>query len=77
MPDVKKLVKKEEKKDQPKPKAKAGKIEKGKGKTALKPGAAASAVLKAVSSSKVAQYLAAKGAAVAPRRRHTAETQTK
>lgn len=64
VPDVKKLVKKEEKKDQPKPKAKAGKIEKGKGKAALKPGAAASAVLKAVSSSKVAQYLAAKGAPV-------------
>jgi hypothetical protein len=62
VPDVKKLAKKEEKKDKPKPKAKKG--ERGRGKPAPKRGAAVTALLKAVSSSKVAQYLAAKGAPV-------------
>jgi hypothetical protein len=63
VPDVKKLAKKEEKKDKPKP---ASKSPKGKkpGKTGSRAGKAASAMLKAVGASKVAQYLAAKAGPV-------------
>ena len=63
VPDVKKLVKKEEKKDKPKPPAKGQKPKKP-GKGGSKAGAAVSAMLKAVGSSKVAQYLVAKATPV-------------
>lgn len=63
VPDVKKLVKKEEKKDKPKPPAK-GQKPKRPGKGGTKAGAAASAMLKAVGSSKVAQFLVAKATPV-------------
>ncbi len=63
VPDVRKLVRKEEKKDKPKPPAKGEKPKK-LGKGGAKAGAAVSAVLKAVGSSKVAQFLAAKAAPV-------------
>lgn len=64
VPDAKKLAKKEEKKEKPKPGAKSKKGDKGKGKAAPKAGAPAVALLKAVGSSKVAQYLADRGAPV-------------
>jgi hypothetical protein len=64
VPDVKKLATKEERKDKPKPAAKGKKGSKGTGKAAAKGGSAASAMLKAVGKSKVAQYLANKAAPV-------------
>lgn len=64
VPNVKKLVKKEGKKDKPKPAAKGTKGSKGKGKGAPKAGGAAAAILKAVGKGKVAQFLAAKAAPV-------------
>jgi len=65
VPDVKKLDKKEDKKTQlkPPPKKKPGS---GKGKAA-RGGGAASAMMKAVGTSKVAQYLATKAAPVVAR----------
>lgn len=63
IPDVKKLVKKEEKKDKPKPPAK-GQKPKRPGKGGAKAGAAVSAMLKAVGSSRVAQFLVAKATPV-------------
>lgn len=63
VPDVKKLDKKETKKTQLKPHAKGKKPGKGKGKR-VSGGAAAAAMLKAVGSGKVAQYLASKAAPV-------------
>jgi len=63
VPDVKKLDKKEDKKTQLKPHAKGKKPGRGKGKSASGAGAAA-AMLKAVGTSKVAQYLASKAAPV-------------
>lgn len=63
VPDVKKLDKKEDKKTQLKPHAKGKKPGKGKGKRAPGAGAAA-AMLKAVGTRKVAQYLASKAAPV-------------
>jgi hypothetical protein len=64
VPDVKKLAKKEEKKEALKPAARAKKDETGKGKAAPRAVAAAPALLKAGSASKVAQYLVAKGTPV-------------
>jgi len=63
VPDVKKLDKKEDKKTQLKPHAKGKKPGKGKRKAGSGAGAAA-AMLKAVGSGKVAQYLASKAAPV-------------
>jgi hypothetical protein len=67
VPDVKKLVPKEERKDKPKPPARGRKESKGKEKAAAKARGAASAMLKAVGTSKVAQYLAARAAPVLQR----------
>jgi hypothetical protein len=64
VPDVKKIAKKEDKREKPKPETIGRTHHKGKGKAAPKTGGAATAMLKAVSSSKVAQYLAAKGTPV-------------
>lgn len=64
VPDVKKLAKKEDKKAKAKPGTKGGKDSKRGGKAAPKAGAAASAMLKAVGTSKVAQYLTAKATPV-------------
>jgi hypothetical protein len=63
VPDVKRLVKKEEPK-KPKAAGKGMRTGKGKGKAQLKAGAAATGMLQAVGKSKVAQYLAAKAAPV-------------
>ncbi|HEV8430877.1 MAG TPA: hypothetical protein VGQ41_23445 [Pyrinomonadaceae bacterium] len=63
VPDVKKLDKKEDKKTQLKPQPKGKKPGKGKSKRAPGAGAAA-AMLKAVGTRKVAQYLASKAAPV-------------
>ena len=64
VPDVKKLARKGEKKEKPKPEVKGKKYDKGKGKAAPRAGGAVTALLKAVGPSKVAQYLAVKGAFV-------------
>ena len=66
VPDVKKLGKKEEKKDKSKPEARGKRDDRGKGKASPRAGAAATAVLK-VGSSKVAQYLSSKGTPVLTR----------
>jgi hypothetical protein len=63
VPDVKKLAKKEEKKEKAKPHARGKKYDKGRGKAAPRAGGAATALLK-VGPSKVAQYLASKGTPV-------------
>ena len=62
VPDVRELVRKEGKKEKPKPEAKGKKYDKGKGKAAPRAGGAVTAMLKASGPGKVAQYLAAKGA---------------
>ncbi|MGZ8158743.1 MAG: phage tail protein [Methylobacter sp.] len=64
VPDVKKLARKEDKKEKTQPEVKGKKHAPGKGKAAAKAGGAAAALLKAAGGSKVAQYLAAKGAPV-------------
>jgi hypothetical protein len=61
VPDVKKLSKKE-KPEKPRPGAKGRRGAAGKGRAAPKAGPAAAVLLKAVGPSKVAQYLAARGA---------------
>ena len=64
VPDAKKLAKKGEKKEKSKPEGKSKKGDKVKGKALPKAGGRAVALLKAIGSSKVAKYLAAKGAPV-------------
>lgn len=64
VPDVKKLVKKEDQKEKAKRPGKGTKAGRGKGQVSAKAGAAAAGMLKAVGKSKVAQYLAAKAAPV-------------
>ncbi len=64
VPDVKKLVKKEQKKEKPKPEAKGRKQRRTGKSVAAKVGAAATAMLKAVGASKVAQYLVGKATPV-------------
>jgi hypothetical protein len=65
VPDVRKLAPKKDQK--PRVAAKGKRSDAGKGKAAARAGAAAMALLKAVGSSKVAQYLAAKAAPVLAR----------
>jgi hypothetical protein len=62
VPDVQKLAKKEVKKEAPKPKARGRGLDRGRGKAAPAPGAAVAAMLRAVGKSKVAQFLAMRGA---------------
>lgn len=64
VPDVKKLVSKEAPKEKPKPEVKAKKDGKGKSKVAPKAGGAATALVEAVGHSKVAKYLAKRGAPI-------------
>jgi hypothetical protein len=64
VPDIRKLARIGEKKEKPKPEAK-GKIQhRAKGRAAPGAGAAAAALIKGISSTKLAQYLAAKGTPV-------------
>ena len=62
VPDVKKLARKEEKKRAPKPAPRAGRRAGVKARLEQRQRGAATALLQAVGKSKVAQYLAAKGA---------------